>query len=199
MVDRRHLPDPSKDDAVDRPRPPVERRRCVLGENSTSADKRAIDATCTPAFRRRQLNARHMQAASVTWCRWLGVVSSITGGAAIGISRGFLPYRGSARLPRTGANWRPLPCCNPRGSRPGPPLRRRNTAAKAPGNRLAGIVHQAAARSPARKRHASAAPRSSTVARNPNGSGVTPRIHSHMRSTLTSTKIAFARSESLGK
>jgi hypothetical protein len=100
MVDRCHLPDPSKDDAVDRPRPPVERRRCVLGENSTSADKRAIDATCTPAFRRRQLNAGHMQAASVTWCRWLGAVSSITGGAAIGNSRGFLPYRGSARLPR---------------------------------------------------------------------------------------------------
>jgi nitrile hydratase accessory protein len=41
--------------------------------------------------------------------------------------------------------------------------------------------------------------RASTVARRPNGSGVTPRIQSSMRSTSTSTKIAFARSASLGK
>jgi hypothetical protein len=43
------------------------------------------------------------------------------------------------------------------------------------------------------------ASRSSTVARRPNGSGVTPRIQSSIRSTSTSTKIAFARSVSPGK
>jgi hypothetical protein len=33
----------------------------------------------------------------------------------------------------------------------------------------------------------------------PNGSGVTPRIQSSIRLTLTSTKVALARSSSLGK
>ena len=43
------------------------------------------------------------------------------------------------------------------------------------------------------------ASRWSTVACTPNGSGVRPRTQSSMRSTSTSTKTAFARSESVGK
>jgi len=43
------------------------------------------------------------------------------------------------------------------------------------------------------------ASRSRVVVSNPNGSGVTPRIQSSMRSVSISTKAAFARSCSLGK
>jgi hypothetical protein len=49
------------------------------------------------------------------------------------------------------------------------------------------------------KRQVPSASRSSTVVRIPNGSGVTPRIQSSMRWTLTCTKLAFARSASVGK
>jgi hypothetical protein len=43
------------------------------------------------------------------------------------------------------------------------------------------------------------ASRSRIDGRNPNGSGVMPRIQSSMRSVSISTKAAFARSCSLGK
>ena len=62
-----------------------------------------------------------------------------------------------------------------------------------------GNLSHAALRSSERNRQGPAASRSSTVARNPNGSGVTPRIQSHMRSTLISMKVAFARSASVEK
>jgi len=58
---------------------------------------------------------------------------------------------------------------------------------------FSGAPHDATTRQPP------LASRSSTVARSPNGSGVTSRIQSSMRSTSTWTKIAFARSVSVGK